>query len=242
MVEARFQEIYARHIQGGRFFEAEAYYGQFADRYRNTLRWIERVLPPGGRLLDIGSGQFAVLCRYLFDCRCDVLDIDTRSAAALRANQIGFQALDLSRETFVAKEPYDLVVMAEVIEHVPTPPHIVFGNLRPSVAPGGHFLVTTPNLYRLRNVLRLAAGRHVFDHFLVPGPDQPLGHFLEYGLEQMKWHVTKAGFDIVESSIEQLSWGAASRRAQLARRVLAPLLMARPLWRDSLVILARRPI
>ncbi len=242
MTDARFAEIYDRHIRGGRFFEAQEYYDQFADRYRNTLRWIERVLPPGGRMLDLGSGQFAVLCRYLLDCECDVLDIDTRSEAALKENSIGFRAMDLSRERFVAERPYDLIVMAEVIEHVPTPPYVVFGNLVQALAPGGHLLVTTPNLYRLRNVLRLALGRHIFDHFLVPGPDQPLGHFLEYGLEQLKWHITKAGLELVESSIEQLSWGAATRGAQLARKALAPLLMARPLWRDSLVILARRPV
>jgi 2-polyprenyl-3-methyl-5-hydroxy-6-metoxy-1,4-benzoquinol methylase len=242
VIDARFDEVYDRHIRENRFFEGAEYYGQFADRYRNTLRWIERVLPRGGRLLDIGSGQFAVLCRHLLDCHCDVLDIDTKSADALRANGIGFHALDLSREVFAAERPYDLVVMAEVIEHVPTPPYVVFGNLVRALAPGGHLLVTTPNLYRLRNVLRLATGRHLFDYFLVPGPDQPLGHFLEYGLEQMKWHVTRAGLEIVESSIEQLSWGGATRAARLARRALAPLLHANPLWRDSLVILARRTV
>jgi SAM-dependent methyltransferase len=238
---ARFDEVYDKFIRGGRFFETHEYYDQFRDRYRNTLRWIERVLPPAGRMLDIGSGQFAVLCRYLFGCESDVVDINTRSAEALRTNGIGFHALDLSRQVFVAERPYDLVVMAEVIEHVPTPPHIVFSNLLLALKPGGHLLVTTPNLYRLRNLGRMATGRHLFDNFFVPGADDPLGHFLEYGRAQMEWQVHKAGLEIVESSLEQLSWGAASTAAKIARRMLAPLLLARPLWRDNLVILARRP-
>jgi SAM-dependent methyltransferase len=242
VIDARFDEVYGRYIREGRFHEGAEYYARFADRYRNTLRWIERVLPPGGRLLDIGSGQFAVLCRYLLDCKCDVLDIDTKSAEALRANDIGFHAMDLSRDVFVAEQTYDLVVMAEVIEHVPTPPYVVLGNLVPALKPGGHLLLTTPNLYSLRNVLWLATGRRLFDHFLIPGPDEPLGHFLEYGLDQMKWHFTKANLEIVDASIEQLSWGAATRGAWLARMALAPLLYAHRMWRESLVVLGRRPL
>ena len=237
-----FDDVYDRHIRGGRFFEDAAYYTQFRDRYWRTFRWIERVLPTGGRVLDIGSGQFAVLCKHLTGAACDVLDIDTRSAAALRASGVGFTPLDLSREVFRADTAYDLVVMAEVIEHVPTPPYVVLENLAPALRPGGHLLLTTPNLYRLRNVLRLATGRHVFDHFVVPGPDQPLGHFVEYSREQLEWHVRRAGLQLVESTLQQLSWGAASTGARLARRALAPLLMARPLWRDNLVVLAQRPL
>jgi 2-polyprenyl-3-methyl-5-hydroxy-6-metoxy-1,4-benzoquinol methylase len=241
MDSRRFDEIYDRHIRGDRFFEDAAYYGQFRDRYRRTLAWIERVAAPGMRMLDIGSGQFAVLCRHLLDAQCDVLDIDSRSAEALRKQGIGFQAIDLSQEVFTAQQPYDLVVMAEVIEHVPTPPFRVFANLLPAIRPGGHLLVTTPNLYRLRNLVRLARGQQVFDYFLVPGPEQPLGHFLEYSREQLEWHLRRAGLDVAAVSLEQLSWGGASTRAKLARALLSPLLLLRPLWRDNLVILAQRP-
>jgi 2-polyprenyl-3-methyl-5-hydroxy-6-metoxy-1,4-benzoquinol methylase len=240
MDPTRFHEVYDRHIRGSRFFEEAAYYEQFRDRYLRTLDWVERVLPPtGGRVLDIGSGQLAVLCRHLLGAECDVLDIDTRSEAALRENGIGFVPLDLSRQTFSARQPYDLVIMAEVIEHVPTPPYVVLSNLAPAIRPGGHLLLTTPNLYRFRNLFRLATGRKIFDHFLVPGPDQPLGHFLEYSREQLEWHVARAGLQLVESSLQQLTWGGATRTAQLARRAMAPLLMLNPLWRDNLVILAR---
>jgi hypothetical protein len=117
---------------------------------------------------------------------------------------------------------------------------VVFANLLPAIAMGGHLLVTTPNLYRLRNLVRLASGRRVFDYFLVPGPDQPVGHFLEYSQEQLEWHVRKADLQIVESSVRQLTWGGGHLAARLARRAVAPLLAVRPLWRDNLLVLARR--
>ncbi|MGB8298937.1 MAG: class I SAM-dependent methyltransferase [Polyangia bacterium] len=240
MDSRRFDQVYDNHIRGNRFCEESEYYEQYRDRYFRTLRWIERVVPAGGRVLDIGSGQFAVLCRYLLGAKCDVLDIDTRSEEALRKSGIGFAALDLSKDAYSAPAVYDLVIMAEVIEHVPTPPFVVFANLLPALRPGGCLLVTTPNLYRLRNLIRMARGKRLFDYFLVPGPDQPLGHFVEYAREQLEWHLVRAGFVVIESSLEQLTFGGASVRARMARKVLAPVLFLNPLWRDNIVILARK--
>jgi 2-polyprenyl-3-methyl-5-hydroxy-6-metoxy-1,4-benzoquinol methylase len=241
MDSRRFDQVYDHHIRGNRFFEESEYYEQYRDRYFRTLRWIEHVLPDGGRVLDIGSGQFAVLCQHLLGARCDVLDIDTRSEEALRKSGIGFEALDLSKQVYSAPAAYDVVIMAEVIEHVPTPPFVVFANLLPALRPGGYLLVTTPNLYRLRNLIRMARGKRIFDFFLVPGPDQPLGHFIEYSLDQVEWQLVRAGFQVIKSSLEQLTFGGASLWARMARKVLAPAFLLNPLWRDNIVILARKP-
>jgi 2-polyprenyl-3-methyl-5-hydroxy-6-metoxy-1,4-benzoquinol methylase len=241
MDRGTFDAVYDRHIGAGRFFEEKDYYQQFRGRYSSTFRWIEPVLPRGGRMLDVGSGQFAVLCRHLLDASCDVVDIDSRSAEALKENGVGFFPADLTVESVSGRGPYDLVVMAEVIEHIPTPPHVVFANLRPVIRPGGHLLVTTPNLYRLRNLLRMVLGKKIFDNFVLPGPNQPLGHFLEYAREQIEWQLEKAGYTIVKSSLEQLSWGGASSLARFSRLALAPLVRLRPLWRDNMVILASNP-
>lgn len=55
---ARFDDVYDKYVRGGQFFETHEHYDQFRDRYRNTLRWIERVLAPGrwsGRSTKRGS-------------------------------------------------------------------------------------------------------------------------------------------------------------------------------------------
>jgi 2-polyprenyl-3-methyl-5-hydroxy-6-metoxy-1,4-benzoquinol methylase len=131
--------------------------------------------------------------------------------------------------------------MAEVIEHVPRPPHLVFADLKECLRPGGTLVITTPNLYRFRNRVRMALGQPIFDHFRYPQMDRPLGHFLEYSREQIEWHLREAGFEIRLSRLDQLDYGGASAGARLARQALRPLLWLRPLWRDSLVFLARRP-
>jgi 2-polyprenyl-3-methyl-5-hydroxy-6-metoxy-1,4-benzoquinol methylase len=239
---ARFREVYDATVLSGDFLEDRAYYHHYRERYWRTLGFIDDALPEPSRarLLDIGSGQFALLCRKLFGAHCDVADIDSRHVDVLKRNDVGFVQVDLTSGGVPAREPYDVIVMAEVIEHVPRPPHLVFADLRPAIVPGGRLILTTPNLYRLRNVVRLATGQRVFDTFRLPARDRPLGHFLEYDRKQLSWHLHEAGFEIEVAAIEQLDHGGASLPARLARQILRPVLAVRPLWRDNLVFVARR--
>jgi len=237
-----FNRVYDSVILGNDFFEGEDYYRQFKDRYWNTLKYISECLRPSQtRLLDVGSGQFALLAKHLYGVQAEVVDIDTRYTRVLAEHGIPFRKADLSREPIHADEPYDVVVLAEVIEHVPTPPYLVFDSIRRGLSPGGFLLVTTPNLYRLRNLVRLATGQPIFDHFRVPEQDGPLGHFLEYSQEQLDWHMRRAGFQIQRSELTQLSLGGATAFARIARKSLAPVLAARPLWRDNIVVIGQKP-
>ena len=70
---------------------------------------------------------------------------------------------------FTAK--YDFVFFSEVIEHLPIPGYIVLERLRKVLRPGGVIICTTPNLYRLRNVVFMALGRPIFDYFQYPDDD-----------------------------------------------------------------------
>lgn len=239
---AEFREVYDRVILGSDFLEDPDYYHQFRERYWKTLGYIESCVDSErARLLDIGSGQFALLCHHLLGVPADVADIDSRHTEVLGRNGIGFLPIDLTRTGPPIADPYDVIVMAEVIEHVPRPPHLVFSDLKACLRPGGSLVVTTPNLYRFRNMARMIRGQVIFDHFRYPEKDRPLGHFLEYSREQLEWHLREAGLEIRLSSLVQLDHGGASPQARLARRLLRPALRLRPLWRDSLVFLARRP-
>ena len=59
--------------------------------------------------------------------------------------------------------------------------------------PRGLLLCSTPNLYRLRNVVYLLRGRPLFDHFDLPG-ERGYGHVLEYSAEHLAWQFQRAGF------------------------------------------------
>ena len=67
-------------------------------------------------------------------------------------------------EVRAAVTKFDFVFFSEVIEHLPIPGYIVLGRLRKVLRPGGVIICTTPNLYRLKNVLYMALGLPIFDY------------------------------------------------------------------------------
>jgi SAM-dependent methyltransferase len=94
---------------------------------------------------------------------------------------------------FTAK--FDFVFFVEVIEHLPIPGYIALERLRKVMRPGGVIICTTPNLYRLRNLLFMALGRPIFDsYFQYPDENVALNHVLEYSRDHLDWQMKKAGF------------------------------------------------
>ena len=236
-----FDRAYAKLISGNRFFEEDRYYDLQRPRYWRTLQWIARLpLPERAKILEIGGGQISLLCAELFDDVCVLADVNDRYADAVKQHGVAFRRCDLLHDDLEDRERYDLVVLCEVIEHIPVPPHIVFEKIKRWMRRGGALLLTTPNLYRLRNTVRLALGMPVFGTFFYPERGQSLGRPLEYSREHLQWHLERAGFERVTVRTLQLSNAGATPLTQLARWLLSPLQL-RPLWRDSLLAVAHRP-
>jgi hypothetical protein len=129
-------------------------------------------------------------------------------------------------------------VLLEVIEHLPIPPHVAIARLKPLLRPNGILFMTTPNLFRLRNLIRMAMGNEFLDPFTVAEPGRGLGHQVEYSATSLRWQLERAGMDILTLEHDSLGRVGHSRRARIARSLLAPLEL-RPIWRDTLVVVAR---
>jgi hypothetical protein len=105
--------------------------------------------------------------------------------------------------------------------------------------PQGILFMTTPNLFRLRNLIRMFLGMEFLDRFMVPQPGQGLGHQLEYSANHLQWQLEHAGMDVVMLAHDSMGRTGHTLRARLARGVLAPFDL-RPIWRNGLVAAARR--
>jgi SAM-dependent methyltransferase len=236
---AAFDHAYDDVILGNHFFEDPGYYRRYRRRYRRTLEHIARLpLAHPARILEVGGGQIALLCHEMFQDECALADVSDRYADAVTRFGLEFVTCDLLHDDLDAREPYDLIVLCEVVEHLPIPPHIVLEKLRARIRPGGYLLVTTPNLYRLRNVVRLAMGLPVLSHFFYPDRGSSIGHLLEYSADHLRWQIERAGFVVESICFRQLSNAGSTLATRIGRLLLAPLLL-RPLWRDSLVACAR---
>lgn len=79
--------------------------------------------------------------------------------------------------------PYDVIVAAEIIEHLYVPPQSVFPFFASRLATGGKVIVQTPNAVALVKRLRMLAGRHPYMQLRPPRPDP--GHVREYTFEEL---------------------------------------------------------
>jgi SAM-dependent methyltransferase len=238
---AGFDRAYDEVVLGNDFFEEPGYYRRYRDRYRRTLEYLCRLpLPHPARVLEVGGGQMALLMTRLFGDACNLADVNPAHAAAVEKFGLRHVICDLLHDDLAARDEYDLVVSCEVIEHIPIPPHLVLEKMARWLKPGGYLFLTTPNLYRLRNVVRLASGQEVFCNFFHPARGQSIGHALEYSAPQMRWQLERAGLEVLYVDLVQLTNHGSLRLARLVRPLVAPLLWAHPLWRDNMVACARR--
>lgn len=118
--------------------------------------------------------------------------------------------------------PYDLVVMAEVIEHLPVHLPVIFAFLASLVKPGGHLVVQTPNACSLSKRMSFLMGRNPFD--LIRDDRENPGHFREYTIRELTDHGVSAGFGVRRATTRNYFSGERLRSKALAR--VSPLLPA----------------
>lgn len=242
LTRARFNSVYDEFVKSGGFHELNSYYDISRERYFLTLRYLAELdLPAPAEVLDVGGGQFSILASKLFGDEATIGDIsDTFRGPADEAG-VAFQVCNLLTDDPPAfKSSFDLVVLAEVVEHMPVPPYVVLSKVRNWLRPGGALLITTPNLFRLRNIARMLRGSDPFDRFMLPRTDVGLGHQTEYSADHLAWQLREAGFIVERMEHDQLGATGFSKSARLARLILAPLRL-RKAWREELVAVGRNP-
>jgi SAM-dependent methyltransferase len=242
LTRSAFVQVYDQFVRPGGFHELDSYYEASRERYFLTLRYLADLdLPEPAKLLDVGGGQFAILASKLFEDNATVGDIGDAFRAPADAAGVNFTVCNLLDDDPPSFQgAFDVIILAEVVEHLPVPPYLILAKVRSWLKPGGLLLLTTPNLFRLRNLARMALGRDPFDIFMLPRDGISLGHQTEYSAQHLVWQIREAGFTLQRLEHDQLGQAGFSRKARLARKLVAPLQL-RKVWREELVVIARNP-
>jgi 2-polyprenyl-3-methyl-5-hydroxy-6-metoxy-1,4-benzoquinol methylase len=108
-----------------------------------------------GRLLDVGCNEGRGLMLYRRSgFQAEGLELNTRAAAVAR--QRGFAVYTQPLAQFVPSEPYQVVVLAHVLEHA-TDPVAMLVQVRRLLQPGGQIWLSCPNA---ASFWRQVFGRH----------------------------------------------------------------------------------
>jgi SAM-dependent methyltransferase len=119
--------------------------------YRLWLRWdgdMSFHLRRGrGRLLDLGCNEGRGLNLYAANgFAAEGLEVNEKAAALARRR--GFTVHTGTLEDFTPAEPYDVVVLANVLEHA-FDPVAMLGQVRRQLRPGGEVWISCPNAHSL---------------------------------------------------------------------------------------------
>jgi SAM-dependent methyltransferase len=160
-----------------------------------------------GRLLDVGCNEGRGLSLYA-DNGFEVEGLELNESAAALARQRGFRVHTTALGQFRPQEPFDVVVLANVLEHAWDPVKML-AEVRPLLGPGGEVWISCPNAASLwRRVFgRTWVNWHVPFH---------LWHFSPVTLDMV---LRRAGYEIATlDSYTPALWIAQSLCVSLAAR------------------------
>jgi len=203
----------------------------------------------GLKVLDVGpSFQTFLLADLVPDGRVDTIGYydpkfldapDGTAPARLRlpADQhVSFDLNDTEREELWPRlADYDLVLMAETIEHLYVGPTAVLRFLASGLRPGGYLVVQTPNAVALHKRVWMAIGRSPIN----PLPDNRPGeaHLHEYTIDELVAGGRRAGLDVTDISLCNCVGGTLAARWYGALGRLLPRSL-----RDGLAVTFRVPV
>ena len=113
---------------------------------------------PGRRVLDLGCRDGALTRTYVESNEVVGVDADREALAAAAGLGIETRWADLDQPLDFPDASFDVVVAGELLEHLRDPAPLV-AETRRVLRPGGTFVASVPNAYRLKRRLLFLLGR-----------------------------------------------------------------------------------
>jgi len=190
--------------------ESKVYVKFHCNRYefliKETIKWIDKIrIVPHKRtlkILDIGIGyQTEILRNVLPEIIVNTLGFeDSRFKPRGKDKHFYFNLNDTQYPGKWPKtEKHDLIIIAEVIEHLYTSPVHVLRCIAGFLGNGGYLIIQTPNACSFHKRIEMLMGKNPFEQIRLSNTNP--GHFREYTIEELIDIGMQSGFMPVEYSI-----------------------------------------
>lgn len=230
--------IVSRYLPRAGYPEAADYLRFHARRFAQLVELVASLV--AGRaepaLLDVGpSFQTALFQDALPGVRVDTIGYaDERFPVRPGERHLQFDLNGCEHsDGWPPPAAYDVVVCAEVIEHLVAAPVHLLRFLATQIAPDGSIVLQTPNAASLYKRVKLLTGRHPYDQLRENSANA--GHVRESTLPELRAFAAAAGLRVVAARVDNAFRHAGRLRIYVqAEKVLPPSL------RDGITMVLRR--
>ncbi|WP_342349250.1 methyltransferase domain-containing protein [uncultured Nitrospira sp.] len=182
------------------------YAGRSLPRFQYIVALCRRMNPNGdAKVLDIGRSYMSfMLAEYYSDVATLGFPLGEHGYAHEHAGAQGerqpgrhivFDLNDAQTRGIASSEQFNLIVFAEVLEHLFTAPELVLHALRELLVEDGLIVCLTPNATALPKRIRLLRGTNPFERIRI-NCNNP-GHYREYTKTELEQMGLTAGLEMV---------------------------------------------
>jgi methionine biosynthesis protein MetW len=171
--------------------KAKGQLGQLSAWRMRRAKVFAGLLGPGDRVLDLGTGDGAILQYLIAERQVDAkgLDVSTDAVAFCRRQGLDVDQVDLASPRDALPDGiWDYAILSEVIEHLANPEELLEA-LRPHV--GKALLISVPNSGFIAHRLRLGLGRFPLQWIVWPGE-----HLRFWTVTDFYWWTERLGFTV----------------------------------------------
>jgi SAM-dependent methyltransferase len=201
------------------------------EHFGRLVQTLSRIPKRRGKLLEIGAAPFCMtlMLRRARQFELSLISYGSRGSVTLASAALGEQATipcegaNVERDVFpFPDQAFDVVLCAEVVEHLTFDPSHALAEMHRVLKPDGLLVLTTPNVlrffYKYRNARNLARGRNLYGPYSGYGPYGR--HNREFTPQELSALVEGCGFSINELAVLDPDPEPAATGRRLALRVV----------------------